>query len=138
LISNTAEYALRAMVYLGSPDAGCIASEQIATGTRVPAGYLSKIMRDLVLASLVQSRRGRRGGFSLARAPEAISVLEIIDAVDPIRIVRTAPADETLQSRLEPLHARASTAVDDIRQVMSTMRLSDILPKRGHDGEKAA
>ncbi|MCC6950107.1 MAG: Rrf2 family transcriptional regulator [Phycisphaerales bacterium] len=58
-------------------------SEVIARRTGVPRGCLSKILRDPVLARLIRSRRGPNGGFTLARTPEDISILDVINAVDP-------------------------------------------------------
>ena len=69
VISQTAEYALRAIVYLAKmPDEAHITRE-IAEATRVPSGYLAKVMQTLVKADLVQSRRGLGGGFTLGRSP---------------------------------------------------------------------
>ena len=82
MISTTGEYALRAAVYLaqhvGEPQTTVI----IAEGTKVPAGYLSKILQQMVKADLINSQRGLHGGFVLAKSPGDISVLDILRSVD--------------------------------------------------------
>lgn len=81
IVNQTAEYALRAMAGLARAD-GPVNSETLSEATSVPFHYLSKVMRQLVVAGLVDARRGRGGGFRLARAPSDISFREIIDAVN--------------------------------------------------------
>jgi Rrf2 family protein len=91
MFSSTAEYALRAVVYLATHREGLHSSEAIAEVTKVPAGYLSKVLKDLAEAGVVSSRRGPNGGFALARPAEDITVLEVVNAVDPIQRIRTCP-----------------------------------------------
>ena len=83
LLSQTAEYALRAMSCLAlQPDGAPISSRQLSAHTAIPGHYLSKVMRRLVVAELVDSQRGHGGGFRLAKPPGAIRFLDILEAVD--------------------------------------------------------
>src|SRR5689334_15256620 len=104
MISQTIEYALRAMNTLAMLNGAASTSEAIAAATQVPQGYLSKVMRDLVRADLVQSFRGPRGGFRLARDPSTISLLDIVNAVDPIRRISACPLKDPHHVDLCPLH----------------------------------
>lgn len=105
MLSQTLEYALRAMVHLAaSPDGHAASSEAIAERTRVPRGYLSKVLRDLVEADLVVSRRGPHGGFELARAADAITIFDIVSAVDPIQRISRCPLGLPEHIGLCPLH----------------------------------
>lgn len=83
LLPQTAEYALRAMAHLVSQprDTGVRASD-LSEATGIPLAYLSKILRRLVVAGLLGSKKGHGGGFVLVRAPERVSFLEVLDAVD--------------------------------------------------------
>ena len=63
MISQTAEYALRAVVFLSMNVDAAFTTQQIAVATKVPAAYLSKVMQSLVRAGLVRSQRGLGGGF---------------------------------------------------------------------------
>jgi Rrf2 family transcriptional regulator, nitric oxide-sensitive transcriptional repressor len=88
VISATSQHAIRAMAYMAGANA-LTPSGNIAQATRTPRGYLAKIMRRLVRAGLARSLRGPHGGFTLAREPRAISLWDIVEAVDPARHVRT-------------------------------------------------
>ena len=83
LMTQTAEYALRAMACLANvgPDRP-LRSKELAEAAHIPSHYVSKVMRRLVVASLVSSKRGHGGGFSLARRPDQITFLEVLEATD--------------------------------------------------------
>lgn len=82
-ISQTAEYAIRAMSALAIlPEGKKIRAADLGQATGIPAPYLSKILRRLVLAGLLISQKGQGGGFLLARPPAEIPFMEILDAVD--------------------------------------------------------
>lgn len=82
LLSQTAEYALRAAAWLAaeSPDAP-VRARDLAVGTGIPEPYLAKILRRLVLAGILESRKGQGGGFVLARPPDRIRFDEVLEAV---------------------------------------------------------
>ena len=128
MISLTIEYALRAMVCLSStqPEES-MNSERIAERTKVPKGYLSKIMRDLVVAKLVDSQRGPNGGFILARAATTISILDIVKAVDPINRIRECPLGNPAHTKLCPLHRRLDDSLANIERDFKETLLSDVL-----------
>jgi Rrf2 family iron-sulfur cluster assembly transcriptional regulator len=80
-ISQTAEYALRAMGYLATLDDGKPArAPDVSQATGIPVHYLSKVMRRMVVAGLVTSQKGHGGGFVLARAPSEIRFADVISA----------------------------------------------------------
>lgn len=82
-LTQTAEYALRAMTYLAALPADRPArAREMTSSTRIPPSYLSKILRRLVEAGLLLSQKGHGGGFQLARRPERIRFVDILDAVD--------------------------------------------------------
>jgi len=83
LLSQTAEYALRSMAWLATaPEGGPVRASDLSLATGIPNHYLSKVLRRLVLANLLNSQKGQGGGFCLARPPEDISFIEILAAVD--------------------------------------------------------
>ncbi len=82
-ISQTAEYAIRAMSAIATlPDEIKIRAADLGRATGIPAPYLSKILRRLVLAELLVSRKGQGGGFALARPAVEIPFIDILNAVD--------------------------------------------------------
>ncbi|GMV79737.1 MAG: hypothetical protein AMXMBFR7_09210 [Planctomycetota bacterium] len=128
LISQTSEYALRAIVSLAERHGESVVTQDLAQRTRIPAGYLSKILQTLRRAGLVHSQRGLRGGFVLQRAPEKISVLEVIDAIEPIRRVTRCPLNlPEHDAGLCPLHRRLDEAIDQVRNTFASFSIADLL-----------
>ncbi len=124
MFSNTAEYALRAVVHLAISQGKACTSQDIAAMTKVPGGYLSKILQDLGKAGVVHSQRGPNGGFVLARSPDELTVLEVINAVDPIRRILKCPLDIPSHGpKLCRLHKRLD---DSIATVEATLGESTI------------
>ena len=82
-ISRSTGYALLAIGYLAkNKDQKIILSQSISKKYKIPLEYLLKIMQQLVKANILRSKRGPRGGFSLAKSVSKISMLEIIEAVE--------------------------------------------------------
>ncbi len=82
-ITRQADYAMRAVLYLaelGSERRA--ATSQIAEEKHIPPSFLAKIVSQLSVAGLLQTSRGARGGVSLARSPENITLLEVVEAID--------------------------------------------------------
>jgi Rrf2 family protein len=124
MITTTGEYALRAAVYLAQHIGEPQTTAFIAEGTKVPAGYLAKIMQQLVRADLVTSQRGLHGGFLLAREPRLISVLDVLRAVDsaPERIHK-CPLGLPGHLRLCPVHKLVD---DSVAQVEKAFAAADL------------
>lgn len=82
-ISQSVTYALRATLQLAESGEGTLLSRgQLAAKGEMPERFLLGILRDLTKHGIVHSTRGGGGGFALARRPEEISLLDIIEAVD--------------------------------------------------------
>lgn len=127
-ISQTAEYALRAMVWLAAHPTGSQSTLQIARGTRVPAGYMSKVMQELARADLVRSRPGRAGGFVLVRGPAGITVLDVVNAVDPVQRIRACPLGIGAHAgRLCPLHARLDEVAEWTERAFAETTIAQLL-----------
>jgi len=82
-ITRQADYAVRAMIYLAQLGPQNRAStSQIAQEKQIPPSFLAKIVSQLSVAGLLQTSRGARGGVSLAKGPEQISLLDVVEAID--------------------------------------------------------
>jgi Rrf2 family protein len=82
-ITRQADYAVRAVLYLAQLGQDRRAStSQIAQEQQIPPSFLAKIVSQLSVAGLLQTSRGARGGVSLARSPDQISILEVVEAID--------------------------------------------------------
>jgi Rrf2 family nitric oxide-sensitive transcriptional repressor len=127
MISQTMEYALRAMTHLASLGDAVGTSEKLAEATQTPHDYLSKVMRDLVRSGLVTSTRGRQGGFALARPASKISVLDIVNAVEPLRRITSCPLGNPSHTQLCPLHRCLDDAMAQIEHAFASNTLSDLV-----------
>ncbi len=127
MISQTAEYALRAIVYLADQKVACTTA-QVAAATLVPAGYLAKVMQSLSRADLVKSQRGINGGFTLAQDPSTLSILTVINAVDPIQRITSCPRGNPAHGRgLCPLHFRLDQAAAMVEKVFKETMVEELL-----------
>ena len=83
MLSQTSEYALRAVLYLAESEADePVPAAQIAKALEIPANYLSKTLRTLVRSGVLASGRGPAGGFRLARAPHRITLQTVVAPFD--------------------------------------------------------
>lgn len=127
-MSQTVEYSLRAIVWLASHTDDPQTNQQIAAATLVPVGYLAKVMQSLGRGGLVIAQRGKNGGFLLARPPAEVSVLEVVNVVDPIQRIRTCPLGIAAHgSRLCPLHKRLDAAMAMVENAFRESSIADLL-----------
>lgn len=128
MLSQTAEYALRAVVWLAGQGGEARTTAQIASATKVPPGYLAKVLNTLGRAGLVRAQRGLGGGATLARAPEEITALDVVQAVDPIPRITTCPLGlSTHGPRLCPMHRRLDEAIGRTVQALGETTIAEIL-----------
>lgn len=128
MITQTAEYALRAVVALAQNPGSPLTTSQMAEITRVPAGYLSKVLQVLGRAGLVKSSRGLHGGFELRCDPAKTSVLEVVNAVDPIKRIHTCPLElKSHRKKLCPLHRRLDDAAKEVEKALASTLLEQVL-----------
>ena len=82
-ITRQADYAVRAVLYLARLEPNQrAATSQVAQEQHIPPSFLAKIISQLSIAGLLHTSRGARGGVTLAREPKAITLLEVIEAID--------------------------------------------------------
>lgn len=128
MISQTAEYALRAVVCLADHAGKPLVTPQIAKMTHVPAGYLSKVLQMLGRAEVVRSQRGLHGGFLLARPAEDITVLDVVNAVDPVKRIGCCPLGIKAHGEgLCALHRRLDDATAAIEKAFDDTTIAEIL-----------
>lgn len=128
MISQTAEYALRAVVFLADQDGSACTTAKISAGTQLPAGYLAKVMQLLSRGRIVNSQRGLHGGFTLVSEPQELTVLEVIDAVDPIQRFHECPLKiRNHGPDLCPLHRKLDDAGKLLEQSFGDTTISSLL-----------
>jgi Rrf2 family nitric oxide-sensitive transcriptional repressor len=128
MLSQTTEYALRAMACLAySPDE-LTPTPRLAEHTLVPPNYLAKVLQSLAQADLITGRRGVGGGYRLARAAEDISLLDVVNAIDPVERIHTCPLGLPNHGpNLCSLHRCVDDAARQFIESFQNVRLSDLI-----------
>ena len=137
MIPQTAEYALRAIVWIASRSEGPQTNKQIAAATQVPPRYLYKVLQTLAQAGLVQSQPGPRGGYSLSQPANQISLLTVVNAVAPMGRITTCPLElkgpldhKGPAAELCPLHFELDRAYQQIEKAFEKVTVAQLLNRR--------
>lgn len=127
MFSQTVEYALRTVLHLASTGRSCTTAE-IATATQVPRAYLSKVIQALAQAGILASHRGAGGGVELLRAAAGLTILEVVNAVEPIQRIRTCPLNLASHGvNLCPLHRRMDEALAMVERALRESTVGEVL-----------
>ena len=128
MLSQTTEYALRAVTFLARNAATPRTALEIAGGTKVPAAYLSKVLQALSRAGVVHSQRGLRGGFTLAKPAEELTLLEVVNGVEPVRRIRSCPLGLSSHGlNLCPLHNKLDQLIAQVEKSLASTTLAQVL-----------
>lgn len=128
MISQTAEYALRAIVLLGSQAGQARTTGQLAADIDAPPSYLAKVLKGLTRAGIVDSQRGLHGGFTLARDPSDLTILEVVNAVDAMRRIPRCPLGRPAHtSGLCPLHRRMDNVMAAAERSLEHSTIGELL-----------
>lgn len=132
-ITTWAEYGVICALHLARrPDEGPVTGRDIAGRERLPGDYVEQILLRLRRAGIVQSTRGARGGYALARPAEDITVREIITAAELVTFdlhCETHPLDEarcaqSCDCSIRPVWMMLQQRIDE---VLDSVRLADLL-----------
>lgn len=87
--SKKCEYGLQAILYLAAKNKESLCSaEEISSKLNIPKEFTSKILQDLVEKGIIISRKGRVGGFKLAKDAVQIKLIDIVEAIDGLDIFK--------------------------------------------------
>ncbi len=128
-ISRSTGYALIAVGYIAQNyQDGAVLAARVSKEYSIPLEYLLKILQQLVRANVLRSKRGPRGGFSLARPAENITMLEIIEAVDGPMISHLRLAEQTCEAPFSmKMEEVCKKGIDQVRNVYGAAKLSDMI-----------
>ena len=129
LYSRTAKYGLKTMAYLaGNSNREYQTVSEISKRTDVPRDFLGKIFQQIAREGLLESQRGRGGGFRLDRPANEISLMEIIEAIDGKKVFDRCPFDlkDCGQNSTCPLHEDWKPIRDQIVQLMKKKTIDDL------------
>ena len=127
-VSAKADYAIRAMVELAAAEGGPLKAERISQAQEIPLKFLENIMADLRQAALVRSQRGTEGGYWLAKPAGAITLAQVIRAVEgPLANVRDRRSEEVEYSgSAAPLREVWVAVRASLRAVLESVTLADV------------
>lgn len=130
-LSRSTDYALMALADLAAlPADQTLSARRVASGRGLPADLVAKILQGLRRAGLVRTRQGALGGYRLARPPEEVPLLEVIEAVEgPLALVECGLDDHNCS--LTPtccVRAPLQRVHDLVMKTLSRLTLSHLLP----------
>jgi Rrf2 family protein len=134
VLSVTTEYALRAVTCLASQQAcGQMswAANELATVTKIPRRYLHRVMQRLVAAGIVDSRCGSQGGYALKLDVKLLTILDVVNAVEPLPRICSCPLNLKSHTSLCPLHAELDRAYAACEDAFRKVTIHDLLNSTG-------
>jgi Rrf2 family transcriptional regulator, nitric oxide-sensitive transcriptional repressor len=139
MISQTAQYALRAVVCLAMRGDTPLTTDTLSEMTKVSPEYLSKVMQALVRGNIVISKPGKAGGFSLKVSPEELTIQAVIDLIDVPSFGEEFSLDmQSYGNPLRPLYQKLRSINALLRKECADVRIVDLLPKGGGCQETAS
>lgn len=127
MISKTAEYALRAVACMGSAPEHPVSANALAEQTKVPRRYLTRVLQDLCAAGITQSRPGPGGGYELIKSPNKLTILDVINTVDPIQRIKKCPLGLKTHTKLCPLHAELDRAYAATEKAFASVTIQQLV-----------
>jgi Rrf2 family protein len=142
-LSKKADYALLALRHLAArPDREAVSARELAETYDIPSELLAKVLQKLVRARLLESHQGIRGGYGLARPAAAVSVAEVIQAIDgPLTVTACSEDDHSCDQYAkcgirDPLwrikdrivSALSATSVAELAADLAAPRVGDTMP----------
>lgn len=130
MFSQTAEYALRAIAYLASQPDHFATIPGMSEAIQVNPPYLRKVFDRLRAADIVSTQRGTGGGVVLEIAPDDLTILDIVNAVDPVQRIERCPLGLPDHMDLCPLHSELDQAISQIEESLGRHTIGELLAKR--------
>jgi len=132
VLTQTAQYALRTVLRLAAGDEERCTVEQLAEELDVPRNYLSKTLHLLARAGVVESTRGKHGGFRLRRAPQRITLREVVAPFEDVGQRVCLLGRATCSDRHAcPAHARWKAVSDSMAVFFSRTTVAELLDASG-------
>ncbi len=132
MISQTAKHAIAALTLLAqAPPLRYLGAGEIAAEIQAPRNYLGKLLQSLINEGLVESQKGKGGGFRLARSPQQITLFDVVNPIDRLERWSNCFLDRRpcSQESLCPLHERWAVVRDAYIMFLKTTAIAE-LPSR--------
>ena len=134
-MSRLTDYGIVLMSYMAAHGDRWQNAAELAAGARLPLPTVSKLLRLLAREELLVSQRGVKGGYSLAHAPEAISIAAIIDALEgpiALTVCTTAPSGECEYEPQCPVRTPWQRINRAVRDALEQITLADMARVSAH------
>jgi Rrf2 family protein len=126
MLPKTAEYALRAVVWLGREPGRSEPADRLAERTKVPRRYLNKVLQDLARAGLVRSQSGPGGGYAMAKPPGEVTILDVVNAVGELERIRHCPLGLPSHTTLCPLHRELDKVYAAVQEALAKVTIAEL------------
>ena len=128
ILSQACKYGIRAILHLAQGDDVRRLSMDIARELNIPEPFLAKVLQDLARHEILQSFKGRGGGFKLARSIDQITPLEVAQALDPQFIVGCVlGSKECNEEDPCPLHSSWAPLKEELQDLLEGKNIRQIL-----------
>lgn len=132
LFSRQCEYALQAIFLLAQQDSGTMMSiREMTERLNIPYHFLAKILQDLTRKGILKSHRGPSGGFSLAKAPNEITLFQVIETIDGSGIMEDCVLGFPKCTSENPcaFHERWHAVRESLHKLLANEHLDRLMPK---------
>ncbi len=130
MLSQSSEYALRAVVYLARFPEKTFVAKELAIITKMPPGYLAKVLQILGKKGILESKKGPNGGFTFSQESKHITLYDIVNVVDPVRRIESCPINVHLSGDLCALHSFINRTADMIEAELKKNTIADLLSEK--------
>jgi Rrf2 family protein len=127
MLAKTAEYALRAIVWLARKPGLHESAESLCEHTQIPRRYVHKVLQDLLRVKLLRSQPGPGGGYALAARPDEITILDVVNAVAPVGRIFKCPLGLPSHTSLCPLHHELDDAYAATEKALKRVTIAKLL-----------
>lgn len=127
MLPKTAEYALRAVVWLARDPNQPASADLLAENTQVPRRYLHTVLQELARAGLVSSRSGPGGGYVLAMPAKSITILDVVNVVAPLERIERCPLGLSSHTKLCPLHRELDNVYASNEKALGRVTIAQLI-----------
>jgi len=131
IFSKSCELGLQAVLFLSTKENHTYNAEQISKEVKLPKEFVSKVLQILTSSGIVGSKRGKNGGFYLAKKASEIKLIDIVEAIDGLNIFKTCVLGFPGCSYESPcpVHNNWGKLREDTNKMLSEETLEDLKEK---------
>lgn len=131
IFSKACELGLQAVLFLSTKGDMVFNATEVSTELKVPKEFVSKVLQILTSSGIVGSRKGKKGGFYLAKKPVEIKLIDIVEAIDGLELFKTCVLGFPGCSHETPcpVHDKWGKLREDAYRMLSEETLEDLMEK---------